>query len=76
MNGKVIRIPQQAQYGFILGDDGTEYFFHRQDFDGFWVDLRTDLTTSRMVPVTFESVPSEKGPRAAEVKRIGHPNGA
>jgi cold shock CspA family protein len=71
MNGKILRVLPDKGFGFIKGDDGVEYFFHRQDvpdkadFDSFVMDTERGQT----VRVVFESVPSPKGPRAGDVIR-------
>jgi len=60
-NGTIKKLVSDRGFGFIAGEDGTEYFFHRSgtaDFD-------------RLVggeKVTFEIEPSPKGPRAARVQ--------
>jgi CspA family cold shock protein len=62
MNGTVKKIVGDKGFGFILAQDGTEYFFHRSacaNFEGL------DLGTK----VSFEVVPSPKGPRAEDVRR-------
>ena len=60
--GTIKKVVSDRGFGFISGDDGTEYFFHRSgttaDFDG----LRGGEQ------VTFEIERSPKGPRAASVK--------
>ena len=70
MNGFVKNVAGMKQYGFIKAEDGKEYFFHKEDFSGFWNDLAIDVENGRTVNVTFESVPSDKGPRACEVVRV------
>ena len=70
MNGYVKNVAGMKQYGFIKAEDGKEYFFHKEDFNGFWTDLALDVENGRTVNVTFESVPSDKGPRACEVARV------
>jgi cold shock CspA family protein len=69
MNGFVKNVAGMKQYGFIRAEDGKEYFFHKEDFNGFWNDLALDVENGRTVNVTFESIPSDKGPRAGEVTR-------
>lgn len=69
MNGTVKKFVADKQFGFIRGTDGKEYFFHKQDFSGFWDDLVTDMEAELTIPVRFESVPSQKGPRAGNVVR-------
>lgn len=70
MTGLVVRAMQDKGFGFIRGDDKVEYFFHKTDLNGFFDDLCRDLEGGRQIQVTFESVPSNKGPRAGEVTRV------
>jgi len=70
MNGRVVRVMSEKRFGFIKGDDGKDYFFHMQDFSGFFNDLAADVDSGKVVKVTFESAPSLKGPRASDVKRV------
>lgn len=61
-NGTIKKIVADRGFGFITGEDGSEYFFHRsqvQDFDS----LRGDEK------VTFEVEQGPKGPRANRVAR-------
>ncbi len=61
-SGTIKKLVSERGFGFITGEDGQEYFFHRSstttDFDG----LRGGEK------VTFEIERSQKGPRAASVK--------
>ena len=74
LRGTVRNIVSTRNFGFIKGNNGPEYFFHRDDFNGFWNDLVKDCADGSAIPVTFEDVPSPKGPRAKNVKRTDHPN--
>ena len=59
--GTIKRLVADRGFGFIAGEDGTEYFFHRNavaDFDG----LRGGEA------VTFEIESGPKGPRANQVR--------
>jgi CspA family cold shock protein len=60
--GQIKKLVSDRGFGFITGEDGQEYFFHRSgtsvDFDG----LRGGEK------VTFEIERSQKGPRATSVK--------
>jgi len=71
MTGKVARILTDKKFGFIKGEDRKEYFFHKQDYLGDFDDLAIDLETGRNLTVTFDSVPSTKGPRAGRVELTG-----
>jgi cold shock CspA family protein len=70
MNGVVSKIVESKGYGFVRGEDGHEYFFHREDFNGHFVDLEEDVRLGRKIEVTFNVVPSQKGPRASGVQRV------
>lgn len=62
--GTVKRVISDRGFGFILGDDAKEYFFHRDAVEG-------DLDFDRLVggeKVTFDVTSSPKGPRAAKVR--------
>ncbi len=57
MTGKVKRIVETRGFGFIsVPGDKNEYFFHRDDFNGHWDDMISDLKTSE-VPVEFDAMP-------------------
>ena len=70
MNGTIARLVEDKGFGFVTGEDKKDYFFHKMDFNGFWDDLIRDVRNGRKIHVKFDSVHSEKGPRAAEVTRI------
>lgn len=76
MNGVVRSLPEGKMFGFIQAGDTKDVFFHRDDFSGHWKDLLTDFRRGKPVPVEFELVDSPKGPRAANVRRVDHPNAA
>lgn len=62
MQGKVKNVNLEKGYGFIVGENGVEYFFHRSVLKNCGI---ADLTKNR--DVTFEDEEGEKGPRAADV---------
>ena len=64
MNGTIKRVTADRGFGFIRGEDGNEYFFHRSEVGG---GLRFDQLRQGQ-PVIFEPCQAEKGPRAAEVR--------
>jgi cold shock protein len=62
--GTVNKLVTERGFGFISGDDGKEYFFHRsgvEDAGGF-------ESLAGGEKVTFEIEPSPKGPRASRVR--------
>ena len=74
MIGRIKNLVSEKRFGFIECQ-GTEYFFHRDDLIGFWDDLVEDFQKKRLsIQVEFEIGHSNKGPRAANVKRLDHPN--
>jgi cold shock CspA family protein len=72
MNGRVKFLAGQAKsFGFIIADDGPEFFFHRDDFTGHWDDLKMDVNAHpNTIPVSFDIVESPKGRRAGNVRRL------
>jgi CspA family cold shock protein len=61
MKGTVKRFYFRKGFGFIEGDQGTEYFFHYSDFSGDKAALRPGLD------VEFEPQQGDKGPSAVAV---------
>ena len=62
MTGKIKRLMADKGFGFVRGDDGVERFFHRSGFKGDFNSLYEGQS------VEFEEQPSEKGPRATDVR--------
>jgi CspA family cold shock protein len=64
MNGTIKRLTPDRGFGFIRGEDGNEYFFHRSEVGGGlgFDELREGQR------VTFEPRQADKGPRAAEIR--------
>lgn len=63
-SGTIKKVASDRGFGFIVGDDGVEYFFHRSG-----VDSTLDFDRlSGGEPVTFEVEQSPKGPRAGKVR--------
>jgi CspA family cold shock protein len=63
MNGTIKRLVSDKGFGFILADDGNEYFFHNSACQGTRFDeLREGQS------VTFEKGQGPKGPRAESVR--------
>lgn len=66
MNGKIKRVVGDKGFGFILGDDGAEYFFHKSaltNWDGPGIE---GLPIGGAV--TFKAGSGAKGPRAEDVR--------
>jgi CspA family cold shock protein len=59
--GQVIKLTTDKGYGFLRGDDGKEYFFHRSACQSF-------ETMREGQAVTFEPGTGTKGPRAERVE--------
>ena len=62
-NGTVKRLVRERGFGFILGQDGVELFFHRSALQGEGFD-----TLAEGQAVEFDVERGEKGPRAANIK--------
>jgi len=63
MNGKVKNANMEKGFGFILGNDNVEYFFHQSAIlNGSMTDME------RGKQVTFEPGNGPKGPRAEDVR--------
>ncbi len=62
-NGTIKRLVRDRGFGFIRDDVGQEWFFHRSAVrDGSFEQLNEGQR------VAFEEEPSQKGPRAANVR--------
>ncbi len=61
--GTVKRLVRERGFGFILGSDGVELFFHRSALQGGAFD---SLTEGQAVEFDVEKGP--KGPRAVNLK--------
>jgi CspA family cold shock protein len=62
--GTIKKIVADRGFGFITGEDGKDYFFHRDGLD-------SSLDFDRLVGgerVDFQIEQSPKGPRAAQVR--------
>ena len=63
-NGTIKRVISERGFGFIGGEDGKEYFFHRNE-------LSSSMDFDRLVggeSVAFEVEQSPKGARAVRVQ--------
>ena len=63
--GTIKRLVRERGFGFILGQDGTELFFHRSALQGEGFDTLTEGQS-----VEFEVERGAKGPRAANMKVV------
>jgi CspA family cold shock protein len=63
VNGTIKRLLADKGFGFVLAEDGTEYFFHQSACVGCqFSDLREGQA------LTFEKEQGPKGPRARNVR--------
>jgi CspA family cold shock protein len=65
-SGIVKKLIAERGFGFIIADDGKEYFFHRGGVSG-------TLDFDRLVGgerVAFEIEANPKGPRAVQVRAV------
>ena len=65
MTGQIKTLVPDRGFGFILGEGGVEFFFHRSEVLGG--DFSTLKPGDRVI---FEEVLSPKGPRAGGVQRV------
>lgn len=61
--GTIKRLVRDRGFGFIMGQDGTELFFHKSALAGGEYDALTEGQA-----VEFEVERGDKGPRAANMK--------
>jgi CspA family cold shock protein len=61
MNGKVKFFNENNGYGFIIADDGKEYFVHSSG-------LAEGVRITENDEVNFNIVQSDRGPKADDVK--------
>ncbi len=66
MTGTLTRVVADRGFGFIKGDNGTDYFFHRQEMGG-GLDFAHLTSGDRGA---FEEQHGPKGPRAGSVRPI------
>lgn len=74
MNGKLTSLVPDKGFGFIKGESGQDYFFHKSEFNGHFEDLVMDYSNNIKIQVTFEPLKTPKGPRATEVYRMDNGN--
>jgi len=72
MLGRVKSI-KPSLYGFILDEQGNEYFFHAQHYKGDWDELQamSPPITAKGPIVQFQPSTGPKGLRAEKVEFIG-----
>jgi CspA family cold shock protein len=63
MNGTIKRLVSDKGFGFVLAEDGMEYFFHQSAC----VDVRFDDLREGQA-LTFDKEQGPKGPRANNVR--------
>jgi CspA family cold shock protein len=63
MNGTIKRMVSDKGFGFVLAEDGKEYFFHQSACTGTPFDSMREGQA-----VTFERGQGPKGPRAENVR--------
>ena len=61
--GKIKKLVKERGFGFILGSDGAELFFHRSALQGEGLD-----TLAEGQAVEYDVEKGDKGPRAATMK--------
>lgn len=61
-DGTVKFFNNMKNFGFITGDDGNDYFVHRNDVEG-----KQDLNEGDHV--TFDGAEGDRGPKAENVKK-------
>jgi len=77
MTGNVKKLMGDKSFGFIWGENGTQYFFHRNDYLGHWQDLCDDFQRGATIKVEFQPLDRHpKGPRAENVGRENFPDAA
>ena len=62
MKGKVKFFNQEDGFGFIIGDDGNEYFVHKSG-------LQENLTIGEDDLVEFSLEEGDRGPKAVNVAK-------
>lgn len=72
MIGTVSNVVVNKRFGFISGDNGLEYFFHKEDTLSDWDELVYDFSQSGAgkIKVEFKADKTLKGPRARNVSVI------
>lgn len=68
-----VKCIKPSLYGFILDESGVEYFFHAQNYNGDWDELKriSPPATSKGPILQFQPVQGPKGMKAEKVEFIG-----
>ena len=68
-----IKTIKPSLYGFILDENGQEYFFHAQHYKGDWEALKaiSPPITHKGPVVQFKPIQGPKGLKAEQVEFIG-----
>lgn len=61
MKGKVKFFNEMKEYGFIVGEDGNDYFFHK-------TGLKEDTQVDKDDSVSFDVEEGDRGKKAINVK--------
>lgn len=64
MNGKIKWYRTEKGYGFIVGEDGKDYFVHHSALPEDMEDTREEDNQK----VTFDLKKTERGPQAVDIK--------
>ncbi|MAF34249.1 hypothetical protein CMO91_00210 [Candidatus Woesearchaeota archaeon] len=64
MKGNVKAFFDEKRFGFIVGEDGKEYFVHQ-------TEIKDGSTLKEGDEVTFDGEEGEKGPKAVNVSKAG-----
>ena len=69
MVGVISNLVAAKKFGFILGDNNQEYFFHMSEVVDGWDQVESMFARygKGTVKVTFEPSKTPKGPRAKDV---------
>lgn len=67
-----VKCIKPSAYGFILDEEGNEYFFHAQHYTGNWEELQamSPPVTNKGPVVSFSPITGPKGLRAEQVEFI------
>lgn len=70
MTGTVSNLIIAKGFGFIRGENGQEYFFHRDDLKNNWENFCSKWNDPGVaqINVSFEARSTPKGPRADNVR--------